>query len=207
MGRFVPYGRAANTSLGQCTRDCLFTHDVTKISACKAFLAKGSCPAGSACPLSHDLTPNRTPACIHFSRGHCTNPNCRYIHVKANPDAPVCYPFARLGYCEDGASCPNQHVFECPDYANLGRCSNKKCRLPHVDRADHLRKLAGIANEPAQQVDSSSPSASNSDKDNRGDNSDDVESDLEDDYIGAGSHDSSSQPNHEFSQQRDFIRL
>lgn len=159
MGRFVTPGRTTNLYLGQCSRDCKFTHDVNKVAVCKQFLMKGICPAGSACALSHDLTPNRTPACIHFVRGSCTKPDCRYPHVKVNLDAPICSPFAKLGWCEEGLDCPHQHSFECPDYANTGRCFHKKCRLQHIDRAGQLRRIAGVQNEPVSAAKSPSSSA------------------------------------------------
>jgi hypothetical protein len=61
--------------------------------------------------------------------------------VKVSPNAPICNSFANLGYCEAGADCPNRHEYECPDYTASGRCTNPKCRLPHVDRAGQLRQL------------------------------------------------------------------
>ena len=39
---------------------------------------------------------------------------------------------------------------ECADWSNKGICSNQKCRLPHVDRAGQIRKLAtGSINVPS----------------------------------------------------------
>ncbi|KAI9825969.1 MAG: hypothetical protein M1826_006860 [Phylliscum demangeonii] len=90
-------------------------------------------------------TPERVPACMHFIRGNCSNETCRYAHVRVNPGGPVCRPFATLGYCEKGSQCTERHVFECPDYANLGACNKRKCRLPHVDRAGQIRKMAAHA--------------------------------------------------------------
>lgn len=68
-----------------------------------------------------------------------------------NPGAPVCRPFASLGFCERGATCTERHIFECPDYANTGICNNKKCRLPHVDRAGQIRKIAANATAESNQ--------------------------------------------------------
>jgi hypothetical protein len=59
-----------------------------------------------------------------------------------NPGAPVCRPFATLGFCENGTKCEERHVHECPDYAGTGNCKNNKCRLPHIDRAGQIRKHA-----------------------------------------------------------------
>jgi len=203
MGRFVPRRRTTNTYLGACTRDCDFTHDINKVAACKSLLLKGFCPSGSSCALSHDLTPNRTPACMFFLRGSCTKSDCRYSHVKANPDAPVCTPFAKLGYCEKGAGCPNQHVSECPDYANTGKCSSKTCRLPHVDRASQLRKIAGIHNVPIQ-VDTQATTPS--DKNDEGGDIDSLHSD-EEDYIVPSPDEQPNDAVSAFSQQADYVRL
>ncbi|PGH26794.1 hypothetical protein AJ80_01560 [Polytolypa hystricis UAMH7299] len=132
------------TATGSCYKGpkCPFIHDPDKVAICKDFLQTGKCDAGAACDLSHDPTPERTPACVHFIRGRCSNPACRYTHVKVNPGAPVCRDFAILGYCGKGATCDQRHVHECPDYANTGTCDNKKCQLPHVDRAGQIRKIA-----------------------------------------------------------------
>jgi hypothetical protein len=62
--------------------------------------------------------------------------------VKVSQNASVCPSFAKLGYCEAGAECPNRHVYECPDYAATGRCVNRGCRLDHIDRAGQLRQTA-----------------------------------------------------------------
>jgi len=47
-----------------------------------------------------------------------------------------------LGYCEKGLDCAQQHVRECPDFAEKGTCSTKGCKLPHVIRANRNRKPA-----------------------------------------------------------------
>ncbi|EME89224.1 uncharacterized protein MYCFIDRAFT_23661, partial [Pseudocercospora fijiensis CIRAD86] len=115
-----------------------------KVAICKDFLYK-SCPAGVNCDLSHEPSYERVPACTHFLRGNCTKTACLYPHVNVSFDAPVCRPFATLGFCSKGVSCGDRHVFECPDYANAGHCANikkGKCPLPHIDRAGTLRKAA-----------------------------------------------------------------
>jgi hypothetical protein len=109
---------------------------------CKAFLSKGTCIKGNACNLSHDLTPNRVPICIHYARGNCMNGSlCRYPHVNISSTAPVCSDFAILGYCDNGQYCQNKHVYECPDYSATRRCDNPKCRLSHIDRASQIRQF------------------------------------------------------------------
>ena len=97
---------------------------------------------GEACDLSHDLTPQRVPNCVHFAKGNCAKSECPYTHSKASPGAPVCRAFGYLGYCEKGANCEDRHVFECPDFSNTGKCKNKNCKLPHRERASALRTLA-----------------------------------------------------------------
>ncbi|KAM5499858.1 hypothetical protein McanMca71_005976 [Microsporum canis] len=135
---------------------CPYLHDPNKVAICKDFLQTGNCDAGLACDLSHDPSPERSPACLHFLRGRCTNPSCRYTHARITPGAPVCRDFAILGYCSKGATCEERHVHECPDYANTGNCGNKKCSLPHVDRAGQIRKFTN-------QVDNSTEADSEED--------------------------------------------
>jgi len=182
--------RTTNVSVGQCTRECLFVHDFEKVAACRSFLLKHYCSAGPDCSLSHDLTPNRTPMCIYFARGNCTNAECPYTHVRPQPGAPVCNAFGKLGYCDLGAECLDVHVFECPDFANTGHCPNKGCRLPHVERAGQLRKRAGVAN--------GSPNDTSDENTDVQEDPDDPESD---DAVGE------SESNSAFTQQQDYIRL
>ena len=144
---------SADFSIGRCAKGptCPYTHNPDTVSACTDFLKSGNCPAGGACDLSHNLTPERTPACLHFLKGKCTNDPCRYIHVHVNPSAPVCKDFATLGYCRKGITCEHRHVHECPEYANVGICRKKKCHLPHVDRAGQLRKQAAQLNNVSSE--------------------------------------------------------
>lgn len=114
---------------------------------CKEFLFKGTCRNGS-CYLSHDPTPNRVPVCIHFLRGNCNKPQCRYSHVNVSASAPVCPSFARLGFCKKGLSCGDRHEFECPEYSSSGSCSNPRCRLPHIDRANRQRQSSSPSPGP-----------------------------------------------------------
>ncbi|GME22232.1 Zinc finger CCCH-type protein [Neofusicoccum parvum] len=93
-------------------RFCRYLHDPNRVAICKDYLLRGNCALGDGCDLSHDPTPNRVPACVHFLRGNCTNDDCRYAHIRVNPSGPVCL------------------------------CRNPKCRLPHVDRAGQIRKAA-----------------------------------------------------------------
>lgn len=141
------------------------------------------------------------PACLHFIRGNCTNPECRYAHVRTNPRAPVCRAFASLGYCSKGASCPDRHVHECPDYANKGICHRKKCRLPHVDRAGQLRKAAARGTVQAVEDESSDVS---SDEELHDMDSDDFDSDGLEEEVLMPFADSQK---HELSQQMDFVQF
>lgn len=170
---------------------------------CKDFLQTGQCAAGSSCDLSHEPSPHRSPTCMHFLRGRCANPECRYAHVRVTPGAPVCRAFATLGYCEKGDACEEKHVHECPDYANTGTCHKKRCQLPHVDRAGQIRKAAAAAASKADLgEDDSDPSSEEENYDAI--DSDDVDSDAFDDTpeeliegVDSG----------EMSQQQDFIRF
>ena len=193
--------------IGFCARGpaCPSVHDHDKVAICKDYLQTGTCPAGTSCDLSHEPKPERVPACLHFLRGRCSNDQCRYAHVRVNPGAPVCRPFATLGYCEEGARCGHRHIFECPDYANTGVCNHKKCRLPHVDRAGQLRKMmAGDA-----PSDESRPLGINPDMDDNdvssGEeaDSDDFDSDgLAEEFMG-----SSGESNFGIFGQQDYIQF
>ncbi|KAJ5591895.1 uncharacterized protein N7459_002264 [Penicillium hispanicum] len=195
------------TTTGTCYKgpSCLYVHDPSKVAICKDFLQTGQCSAGTSCDLSHEPSPHRSPACMHFLRGRCSNPECRYAHIRVTPGAPVCRDFATLGYCEKGSECEERHVHECPDYANSGVCHKKRCKLPHVDRAGQIRKAAAAAAskaELADREDESDPSSEEEDYDAI--DSDDIDSDEFDDQpeeliegVDSG----------EMSQQQDFIRF
>ncbi|KAJ5593320.1 hypothetical protein N7537_010224 [Penicillium hordei] len=193
------------TTTGTCYKGptCQFVHDPSKVAMCKDFLQTGQCAAGSSCDLSHEPSPHRSPTCMHFLRGRCANPECRYAHVRVTPGAPVCRAFATLGYCEKGDACEEKHVHECPDYANTGTCHKKRCQLPHVDRAGQIRKAAAAAASKADLgEDDSDPSSEEENYDAI--DSDDVDSDAFDETpeeliegVDSG----------EMSQQQDFIRF
>ena len=139
---------------------------------------------------------------MHFLRGRCSNPECRYAHVHVTPGAPVCRDFATLGYCEKGAACEERHVHECPDYANTGVCNKKRCPLPHVDRAGQIRKMA--ANKPGpstseDEVDLSSEEEAYDEIDSEDVDSDESDNDTE---IITGGVESG-----ELAQQQDFVRF
>lgn len=171
---------------------------------CKDYLQTGTCPAGDSCDLSHDHTPERVPACLHFLRGKCSNPSCRYAHVRVNPSASVCKGFAVLGYCSKGANCSERHVHECPDYANSGVCRKPKCHLPHVDRAGQIKKHAANVTDRANGSERDDDSDIVSDDDYDEIDSDDVDSDgLEEDVMQLSDETASRA----LSQQQDFVQF
>lgn len=168
--------------IGSCTKgpSCRYLHEATKVAVCKDYLMKGECLAGDSCDLSHDLTPERTPACLHFTRGHCSNTNCRYTHVHVAANAPVCRAFAIYGYCEKGSGCPERHVYECPDFSNTGSCNIKGCKLPHRHKASVIRRNTAT-------VDDNATSDISSDDDDDEIDSDDVDSDdMTEELFGGG---------------------
>lgn len=183
-------------SLGSCVKGpkCRYIHDPTKVAICKTYLQKGSCPLEDACDLSHDATPERSPACMHFARGHCSNEKCLYSHVHVSPTAPVCRAFGIYGYCEKGSTCNERHVNECPDFSNTGVCNTKGCRLMHRHKAAVIRKSAAAEN------DQSSDLSSDDDYDEIG--SDDVDSE-EIEFIGDGD----SVADSDIMMQRGFVHL
>lgn len=100
---------------------------------------------------------------------------------------------------------------ECPDYANTGVCNSNKCRLPHVDRAGQIRKIA--ANKLGNSTDASHGGMED-------DNSSDVSSERDDGYDEINSDDVDSDglldepmhvpvgtDTHELSQQQDFVQF
>ncbi|PWY89262.1 CCCH zinc finger protein [Aspergillus heteromorphus CBS 117.55] len=202
---FPTLGLQVVERLGSCYKGptCAYTHDPNKVAMCKDFLQTGTCNAGISCDLSHEPSSHRSPACVHFLRGRCSNPECRYTHVHVNPGAPVCRDFAVLGYCEKGDKCAERHIHECPDYANNGICHKKRCRLPHVDRAGQIRKNTTARTDVTIEAEDSDASSEEEEHDEI--DTDDVDSvDLDDDEseLIAAETDTG-----EVSQQRDFIRL
>ncbi|OJD13238.1 hypothetical protein AJ78_06293 [Emergomyces pasteurianus Ep9510] len=195
------------TSTGSCFKGptCPFIHDPHKVAICKEFLQTGECAAGLACDLSHEPSAERSPSCLHFLRGRCSNPSCRYAHVRVNPGAPVCRDFAILGYCSKGDSCDQRHVHECPDYANTGTCGNRKCQLPHVDRAGQIRKIAASKAETTDNRDSADDDDISSEEEAYDEiDSDDVDSDdLDDDPVII----TEGVDTGEIRQQQDFVRF
>ncbi|KAL1747590.1 hypothetical protein HDZ31DRAFT_31529 [Schizophyllum fasciatum] len=130
------------TMTGSCNRGltCIYQHDPAKIAICWNFLYN-KCPnSDDTCPLSHEATPERTPICTHFLHGGCSRPNCHFPHVNVGARQGVCRDFAVFGYCEKGIDCEQQHIRECPDFAEHGTCTKKGCKLPHVIRANRNRK-------------------------------------------------------------------
>ncbi|KAK2740751.1 hypothetical protein FQN57_005983 [Myotisia sp. PD_48] len=181
---------------------CPYIHNPDKVAICKQYLQTGNCDARDACDLSHEPSPERSPACLHFLRGRCTNDSCRYAHVRVTPGAPVCRDFALLGYCIKGNTCEERHVHECPNYANTGNCGNKKCPLPHVDRAGQIRKLN------ANKVENSGDGELEDDISSEEEAYDEIDSDdIDSDDLDEMEEIIPNVPNTDISEQADFIRL
>ncbi|KAM3491876.1 hypothetical protein MY3957_004817 [Beauveria namnaoensis] len=110
------------STTGSCSKgpSCRYQHDPNKVAVCKDFLKEGRCINGEHCDLSHELTMERVPNCLHFAKGNCSNPNCQYSHSAALPTAPVCEDFGYRGYCGKGGECTERHVYECPAFSNTG---------------------------------------------------------------------------------------
>lgn len=187
---------------GSCLKGprCRYQHNPEKVAVCKDFLQRGECTAGEFCDLSHDLTPERTPTCLHFSRGNCSNNDCRYTHVRVSPSALVCHDFGTYGYCEKGSSCTERHVNECPEFSNTGVCNTKGCKLLHREKASVIRKKAA----QEQQQDADAGSDLSSDEELEEDDSDDVDSDdLDEEFLG----DDGSSTDPDIQMQRDFVQF
>ncbi|KAG0282371.1 hypothetical protein BGZ96_000549 [Linnemannia gamsii] len=138
------------TRFGICSRDigCPFVHSRSHLAICKKFL-RGVCPNTEVtCKLSHTPSPHTVPACVHFQRAACNKDDCVYSHVRTNPQAPICRPFATEGWCEAGINCKNRHVWVCPDFATEAGCK-KKCGLPHVHNGGIRVKKSSDGNDIA----------------------------------------------------------
>ncbi|KAL2282856.1 hypothetical protein FJTKL_10244 [Diaporthe vaccinii] len=171
------------SNTGSCPKGpmCRYIHDPSRVAACKELLLKGTCSAGDQCDLSHDLVAERTPHCLHYAKGNCRASECPYTHRILPPGAPVCHAFGFYGYCEKGISCPDRHVFECPDFSNTGVCKTKGCKLPHRERASVLRKANAALEQNENREDEDDLS---SDDDNNSISSDDVDSDEVEEFVG-----------------------
>ncbi|PMD56548.1 uncharacterized protein K444DRAFT_567251 [Hyaloscypha bicolor E] len=190
------------TTTGSCPKGprCRYIHDPTRVAVCKDFLQKGSCPSGDSCDLSHELTPERTPTCLHFAKGNCSNSNCRYTHIRVSPTASVCRPFGIYGYCEKGASCTERHVYECPDFSNTGTCTTKGCKLPHRHKASVMRNITARNGESSPEEGSDI----SSDDEDEEIGSDDVDSDdLDEEYFG----DEDGKIDSDIPMQQDYVHL
>ncbi|ROT36865.1 hypothetical protein SODALDRAFT_208952 [Sodiomyces alkalinus F11] len=192
------------SSTGTCPKGpgCRYIHDPSKVAVCRDFLQKGICPNGETCDLSHELTLQRTPTCLHYIKGHCANANCPYTHHHVSPSAPVCRAFGIYGYCEAGAGCTERHVAECPDFSNTGKCKTKGCKLLHRERASVLRKnqQEGEAGDDDDDHDHDLSSEDESA------DSDDVDSDEVDEFLG-GNGDGDGSGDADLVAQRDYIAL
>ena len=186
----------ANFYIGTCTKGqrCPYIHDETKVAACKELLFKQLCPQGPSCNLSHDLTPERTPHCLHFQKGSCAKEKCPFAHVRVSLTAPVCAIFPVYGYCEEGATCPNKHVFECPEFSNTGNCPNTRCKLPHIHKAANIRR---------QVVSKDEESDISSDEDDQMIDSDDIDSDEAEGFFKPEDGDADM----DFAEQKDFVQM
>ncbi|KAG5927008.1 hypothetical protein E4U42_002690 [Claviceps africana] len=182
------------STTGSCPKgpSCRYQHDPNRVAICRDFLKDGKCSSGESCDLSHETTPERMPDCVHYAKGHCTNPDCLYTHSKAAPSALVCEAFGFYGFCDQGADCAERHVYECPDFSNTGTCKTKGCKLLHRERASLLRHQGVKAGDDMDEDVSSDEEVIDSD---------DVDSDDVAEYIEAESDDS------DFEHAKDFIPL
>ncbi|CCM07076.1 uncharacterized protein FIBRA_09400 [Fibroporia radiculosa] len=193
------------STTGACNRGltCMYQHDPSKIAICWNFLHGNCSNTAESCGLSHDPTPERTPPCLHFANnGRCTREDCPFPHVRLGQRQGVCRDFAVFGYCGKGLDCERQHIRECPDFAEKGKCTLKGCKLPHVIRANRNRKAdAGMAAIGIPAHPSSPVHATNIDNVNTEHPPGAVEStQLGDEYISLTFHESESDSESEDEQ-------
>jgi len=137
---------------------------------------------------------------LHFAKGNCSNPNCRYSHVHVSSTALICRLFGIYGYCEKGAACEERHAYECPDFSNTGTCTTKGCKLLHRHKASVIRRNTARGDQPAE--DENSDVSSEEDEDEI--DSDDVDSDdLDEEYFGG----EEGQDDPDIPMQQDFVQL
>lgn len=137
---------------------------------------------------------------MHFAKGNCSNPSCRYTHVRVSPTAPVCRPFGIYGFCEKGLNCTDRHVHECPDFSNTGLCNIKGCKLLHRSKASIIRRNTARGDQQGEE--GNSDLSSDEDQDEL--NSDDVDSDdLDEEYF--GQEDGENDPS--IPAQQDFVHF
>ena len=119
-------------------------------------------------------------------------------------------------------------MHECPEFDEKGVCTDKKCKLPHIERAGRRRMAAAAAaaSKPAistlssgndNTADDESPNGDDSDLSSEGEggaiDSDDVDSDVLSDEEGEEDHFIQSDDprrdtgSHEVTQQLDFIHF
>lgn len=162
------------------------------MAVCKEFLIRGECRAGESCDLSHDLTAERTPSCLHFAKGNCAKSKaCRFAHIELPAGAPNCRDFGIYGYCEKGSSCRERHLVECPDFTNTGTCSAPNCKLLHRERASVLRRATASGGPMVTTRNSDDDINETADNCNGSD----------DEFMG------STDSGHDFVIQKDFIRF
>jgi hypothetical protein len=191
------------TVIGSCAKgqSCRYIHDPDKLALCPLYL-KDTCPLpAEQCSLSHVADAHRSPACLHFNRGHCDKEqNCRYAHIKTNPSASVCRDFALLGYCEKGFECEQRHIFECPDFTDSGECHRRGCKLPHIDTATTVRKRTeGEIARKRYHDDVDDEDSEAEDDDSADEEEEDTESDVESEGV--------DDDGEKFEDQLDFMHL
>ncbi|KAE8270846.1 hypothetical protein A4X09_0g1476 [Tilletia walkeri] len=131
------------TRTGKCKRGltCAYKHDASKLAICPCVLSAQGCTRkaqGKQCLLSHTPNAHRVPHCAFYTRYRtCKNDTdsrkCVYTHSdKVSPETKPCEQFTKLGYCEKGKECEWRHTFECPEFAETGKCSKPACRLMHI---------------------------------------------------------------------------
>ncbi|KHJ36362.1 putative ccch zinc finger protein [Erysiphe necator] len=183
---------------GSCHKGpmCRYIHDPSKVAVCKEYLQKGSCSNGESCDLSHELTPERTPSCLHFARGNCSNSTCRYTHVRVSPSALVCRSFGIYGYCQKGTACMDRHVNECPEFSNTGKCNTRGCKLPHREKASLMRNQASRKRSETTNDEITDVSSDDDDIDSDDYDSEDLEVFIDNEALDT-----------EIPMQQDFVHL
>jgi hypothetical protein len=95
-------------------------------------------------------------------------------------------------------------VYECPEYAEKGTCTNKKCKLQHVEHAGRRRAAAAAAASAEKGRGSSNNTSNNESSEDEDDES--IGSDVDSDFLSDIEY-AQGDDEHDGDLVQDFIKL
>lgn len=136
---------------GECKRGnrCLLSHTPNdhNLPTCTYFL-ENKC----SCTYGRGHLGNKSELAESSSSSSSKPVECRFAHppklafgTLENKERKLCREFAYTGYCTLGSQqCPYVHSYHCPDFVETGACSERKCRLMHVNDGYHVHDQPSI---------------------------------------------------------------